>query len=52
MIRAEIVLAAAAAAGFLAACSPPGWMVGSDNGEAYEAYTKAMEEAGIPPEKW
>lgn len=31
-----------------ASCKDSWWM-GNDNGEAYEAYTEAMEEYGIPP---
>lgn len=36
----------------IAACSYPAWLVGNDEGQAYEAYTEAMEEAGVPPERW
>lgn len=36
----------------ITACSFPTWLVGNDEGQAYEAYTEAMEEAGMPPERW
>lgn len=52
MNRIKRMLAIAAAAGLLAACSAPGWLAGNDDGEAYEAYTEEMEKTGIPPEKW
>ena len=36
----------------IAACNVPSWLIGNDQGQAYEAYTEAMEEAGMPPERW
>lgn len=36
----------------ITACSFPTWLVGNDEGQAYEAYTEAMEKAGVPPERW
>ena len=37
----------------VAACEPPGWLAGHDNGEAYEEYTEQMnrlEEKGLVPD--
>lgn len=52
----KIIIIIAAAIGFFCfmSCQPPGWLVGHDNGEAYDHYQESMKkyinENGLEPD--
>lgn len=52
MKKRTIIIATAIAAAFLLGGCDTSWLVGHDNGEAYEKYMESMKEHGLAPDAY